>query len=113
MKYNNNNVRIPEPQCEIVYTQDYNVRKEKRSHIDSIRSNENFDEICSLSEQNSDLHQGHRCHADLSNATCLMNSQAIIEAIVMSKVCIVNMNVHNIDNKSENIKCVYRNRTML
>ena len=56
-----------------------------------------------LSRQNNDP-QGHRCHSDLSNATCLNNSQSIIEATVAGKACVKRVNVHHIVYKSEDLK---------
>ena len=72
-------------------------------NIEPVQSSNQVDGKSTLSRRNNDL-QGHRCHADFSNATCLNNSQSIIEATVAGKACIKRVKVHNIVNKSEDLK---------
>ena len=74
-----------------VYIQDRNVEKET-AHIDPVQSNDQVDENCTLSRQNSDFLQGHRCQAYLSDRS------------YCGKACIKNINVQSIADKSEDLK---------
>ena len=85
-----------------MYTQGHNTENERRLNVEPVQSSDQVDGKSTLSRQNNDP-QGHRCHSDLSNATCLNNSQSIIEATVVGKAC-VRVNVHHIVDKSEDLK---------
>ena len=101
-KYHNN-VGNSKPECDHMYTQCHNIENERRLNVEPIQSSDQVDGKSTLSSRNNDL-QGHRCHSDLSNATCLNNSHSIVEATLVGKVCVKRVNVHHIVDKSENLK---------
>ena len=86
-----------------MYTQCHNIENERRLNVEPIQSSDQVDGKSTLSSRNNDP-QGHRCHSDLSNATCLNNSQSIVEATLAGKACVKRVNVHHIVDKREDLK---------